>query len=725
MQQKPSRWPDEGDVEMLPEIFLRMPGSTWPPSRDGVPAGSSVCGSWSISRTLTGGFLPGQVRGVSGYSIASANVVIPQAKSQHMSPWAPEGWQVSPGGAAQIYASHDGADGGTAIPLGSFQVEPISGSPSDIELNLDLTEDSRRLKRPVAIKWAYTTPSGSAESFALDASWVLDQIARAGGYYSTPKPDSNTVLSVPLVGGPSSDRGTTTRSVIGGWRENGHRVGLSGISSIDSTQTGTGVNSTFYLSAQVALSGGLIRMGDVIFEITPNKILVWQTSTLRATIPLPTAGLVKVLLRVTKTSGGLSVRASSIEGVWTADYAVTVTGQNPWSEDTVTISSLSDTGFIRAVRLDKTEPTTIWGEPTALIDLADSPIRGIFDNEKRPAWDLAQEVAASTLGGLWISETGVFTYRSRHSLRGIGDPVEEVEALDQIEKLTWKVDPADIADRVEVSYIPTEVRRSNDAITLWEATHVIVVRQRTTQVVYADIEGTTDRISPFVPIWDESTTTDRFSRWAASNSREAGGQPPADGTLRFSTKMVGPSRVKISIENTSGTPVWMVDGNGNPLLTLRTSVQVAPGETASVEQGLGEEDAIAPLSVDCGASVQDHATAVELCAWLEGQTRVALPIIEQVRVKPNLRRQLGDVIRLKDGISSLSTKAIVTGITLGGDALGYSQSLDLALLTTTFVDIDNWLEDHATFASWDAWITEAGIPTFYQLDSWIDALGRE
>lgn len=722
MQQSPAGWPDEGEVEIIPDTFLRLPGSSWPPARDGVPAGSSSCAEWSIDRTLTGGFLPGQVRAASGFSIATANVSIPQSQGTQMTPWAPTGWQLTPGGSAQIFASHGGADSANSLLLGKFKVEPISGSPSDNQVNLDLVEDSGRLKRPVAIKWAYT--STDADRYSMDASWVLDQIARAGGYYTTAKPDSQTVLSMPLVGGPACDRGTTFAATIDNFREDSHVIGLSGVSSVSAQQSGSGIGSVFFLSAQVAGTGGIIRMGDVLIEVTPAEVNVIEGSSTRAVISLGRIGLSHVQMRLTKITNGFIIRARADNGDWSSDRTATFAGSIPWEDDEVTVSTISPTGFIRAVRLDNAEYLSIWAQPTAIIELSGSPIRGIFDNEKKPGWDLAQNIATSTLGGLWISETGVFTYRSRHTLRGIETPVETVESLDQIERLTWRVDPADIADRIEVTYTPSDVIRSNDSITLWEATNVIVVRQFSTQNIYFDIEGTTDRISPFVPIWDESTTDTRFSRYAASTSREAGGAQPANDALRFTSKMVGPSRVRITVQNTTSSPLWLVDGNGNPLLTVRTSLQVAPGEPVTVEQGVDEDDSISPLSIDCGSVVQDHATAVELCAWLEGQTRVALPTIEQVRVKPDLKRQIGDIIRLTDGITNLSTKAIITSVQLQGNHEGYTQTLNLSMLTTTFVDMDDWLTDYARFADWDAWMSSQGITTFAQLDSWIDTLGR-
>lgn len=366
------------------------------------------------------------------------------------------------------------------------------------------------------------------------------------------------------------------------------------------------------------------------------------------------------------------------------------------------------------------------GYTTTDIESTGSVLRGVFNVTGKSAWEVAQEVAAATMGAVWISEDGVFTYRNRGSLRGSGSFTETVEALDRIESLDWRVDPGDIADRVELTYTPTEVNSTEDpTITLWEATDKIRVRGEQSAVVYADITGTTPAVAAFLPIWNTTIPVEVRSRWAAATSPNGSGDRPADNAIRATATMVSPSRVRIDLINQTSVPLWLVDGNGQPCLILRTTLHVAPGEPETIATGISDARAINPLQIDAGGWVQDPDTAHLMLNWLTGQTERAQATVNQVRVKPDLARQLGDVIRLTDHHTNLLSKALVTGVSNAGDSSGYTQHLDLALLDVTFTEWDAWMQAQGinTFDALDAWMQAQGINTFTAFDEWGQDLG--
>jgi hypothetical protein len=546
MQLKPSSWPVEGDVETLPEVFLGLVGSQWPPARGDIPAGTAEVGSWSVTRQLTGSALPGQVRAVAGHSIAAGSVSFPQPDGAPLSPWGRGVLNLGPGGKCTLYASHAGPSLASGLRLGAFVVAPVAGSNTTNAVNLELDEDSIRLQKPFKLDWFY---NASAPTF--DASWVLDRIAAAGGY---------------------SQR-------------------------------------------------------DI--------------------------------------------------------------------------------------------------EPTG------SPLRGVFEVAGASAWDVAQQIAAATMGAVWITEAGVFTYRNRDSLRGSGTYRETIEALDSIESLEWTVDPSEVADRVEVTYTPTETVTSSNATTLWEATEPIKVGPDRTLTLNVDITGTTDRISTFIPLWPSSNPdatvypAERMSRWAASLSHLGGGDKPSDTAIRVAAEIVSPSRVRLRITNTTNTELWLVDGNGNPCLILRTSLHIQPSEPITISSGTDEDTALSPLSIDAGPWVQDPEAAQGILEWVTSQTARPQAVVNQVRVKPDLGRQLGDVVRLLDGATGLRSKALISGVSLSGDHSGYTQNLDLALLAVVFADYDRWCIANgiSTFADFDAWCIANNIITFAQFDNWLIDFG--
>lgn len=541
MQPKPEGWPSPSPIERVPEVYLSLTGSSWPPAANGVPRGVAEAGSWSVSRQLTGSSLPGQVRGATGHSIATGSVDFAQPEGAPLTPWAQGTLNISPGGRCKLYASHAGPNLTLGLMLGSFVVAPIQGANTSKSIMLELDEDSIRLQRPFTLDWYY-----DANMPTFDASWVLGKIAEYGGYTATDIEPSGSILN------------------------------------------------------------------------------------------------------------------------------------------------------------------------------------GVFGVSGQSAWEVAQEIAAATMGAVWISESGVFTYRSRASLRGEGVFTETVQALDSIESLDWRLDPGDIADRVELNFIPTRVEESDVAnITIWEATDKIRVRAQQSAVVYADIQGTTPRVAPFLPLWSEAAPPEERSRWAAATSANGSGEQPANDAITVTATIVSPSRVRINLENNTNQHLWMVDGNGQPSLILRTTLHVAPGEPETIQTGRSEEQALNPLSLDAGSWVQDPDTAHQMLNWITGQTERAQATVNQVRVAPDLTRQIGDVIRLEDGHTNLLSKALITGITNAGDAGGYTQHLDLALLDVTFTEWDTWMRKNGinTIDQLDAWMQANNINTFTAFDQWGQTLG--
>lgn len=536
MQVKPGGWPTDSLVETIPEVFLELSGSSWPPANGEVSKGTAALGAWSVTRQLTGSSLPGQVRGPSGFSIASGTAQFPQPAGAPLTPWASGSLKLGPGGKCRLYASHAGPSVAAGLMLGAFVVAPISGANTRGTVDLDLDEGSIRLQRPFSLDWFYDPDMPS-----FDASRVLERIAEYGGYTETDIEPSGSILN------------------------------------------------------------------------------------------------------------------------------------------------------------------------------------GVFGVSGQSAWSVAQEIANATMGAVWISETGVFTYRNRGSLRGAGAFTETVEALDSIESLEWKVDPGDIADRVEFTFTPTLVEQSSTPnITLWEATEKIRVRAQQSAVVYAEISGTTQKVSSFLPLWDTSVPADERSRWAAATSANGSGVQPPNNAIKITATLVQPSKIRIELENRTNEHLWMVDGNGQPSLILRTTLHVAPGEEETISSGASESGAVNPLQIKAGAWVQDPDTAHLMLNWITGQTERAQVTVNQVRVKPNMARQLGDIIRMTDQHTNLLSKAVITGITLAGDHNSYTQHLDLALLDLTFAEWDSWMRAKQinTFAELDAWMQANQIDTFTAFDTW-------
>lgn len=538
--QEVSDWIDPGGVEHLPRMILKIDGATWPPAEADLPVGSADVGHWSVDRDLTGGGLPGNARGASGFSVASGQVSFAQPSTAPSTPWAAGGSRVVTGAACSLVA--DQSPEGGELLLGRFVVDEAAGSNSSIPVILTLTDTSRRLNRPFTYRRDY-----DASDSTFDASEVIKEAARQSGFAEE---------------------------------------------QIDVEDTGS------------LLSG--------------------------------------------------------------------------------------------------------------LVDLTDMT-----------AWGVVQDVARATMGAAWISETGTLVYRNRNSLR-TGAPVETVVADERLESLDWTVSIDDAADRVEVTYTPTQVTRDTaHRITLWEATSPILVDAGKSYSLTVPFESGTDRISPFYPLWTEEgpgSDPTQFSRWAASSSPIGTGTRPSDDAISVQVISLASSKARLRITNHTNGKLWLVDGSGNPALTVRTSLSVEPGEPETIASGVGSSDSVNMMTFDAGTWVQDAATAQDFLTWLTSQTTAPTAVIGSVRVKPDLRRQLGDVVIVTDEHTELQAKALISGIRLSGDSSGYTQHLTLALLDLTFLDLDAWANRQSitTFAELDRALSLAGVVTFDDFTAWAD-----
>jgi len=724
MQALPQGWPDDADVETAPELFLEFASAAWPPASDGVPAGTAELGSWSVDRSLTGSSLPGQVRGAAGFSIATGSATFAQPLGEQLSPFAKGDRRLGARGACVLYASHTGAAGSGRLPLGKFVLAPIAGAGLSADVALDLEENSINLKRPIAIRWRRNEVIASR--FEIDPSWVLDKIARSAGYFQTPNVRSGTLLSLPLVGGTMAEAGETTSATIGGWSEHAGDVGMGpGGLVIAEIPDGYGGPAAIHVTAEVAGTGGEVVLAGLWLNFRGDHVIITHGMVVQQIMYPAGANLGLARIRVSiqdPFSSAPTIRVYSSETLASEPLVMSLASAaiDTANRAIAVRTDRAPTGrFIRGVMVDTTFRDDWAFTPNAKINLSGSPLHAAFDALTGFGWDMAQKIAAATLGAVWVSESGVFTYRNRSSLRG-GDIVDEVEALDKLEDLPWVIDPGEIADRVELSYTPTQVVQSVNSTTIWEATEAIRIGPRQTITLVVEVAGAVNAPSAFRPVWDETYEPHQMSRWAAAFSADGSGERPQSSDLVVTARMVSVSTAEIRLTSRTDVTLWAVDGNGSPCLILRTSLQVLPGEPLTISSGLAESTALNPLSIDCGSWVQDSETAQSLLAWVTGQTSHAQAVVPSVRVKPELRRQIGDIVRLTDGKSGLITKALITAVSLAGNGGTYTQHLDFALLDLTWADYDKWLQAHGidTFAQLDTYMQAHNIDTFDAFDEW-------
>lgn len=733
--------PPAGPVETIPDFRISLDGSTWPPASGELPAGTGSVTDFSIQRDLTGGGLPGVARGGSGFSVASGSVTLPMDRAE-LTPWAAAGKRVAPGGLAWLRAHPDTL---TSITLGRFIVDECSGASMG-SLSLGLVESQRQLDGPATFEWSYQAQEGS-----WDASLVLDSMARLGGF-TTSVWDISNVERVAYAGLTAATylREETSAfealvSFSGGFTPLCGQSALAPGSKMVRTSmstdadAGAAVSQTGTPYLYLTCSGPCVvsltnpqttyPYHSVRYKITDTSVEVRLSNQSTGavvetlTAALPVTGLPQRHLRI-RISAGTPLIVTDFAPSVPLSTNGTTAGANRLINATVltvdTTAAGTGSGAPGAIRDLVVAPSGFnapaFRKATAYIEPTGSPLKGVFDVAGKSAREVFQAVAAATMGAGWQSETGDLIYRNAASLR-TGVPVESVAAAEKLEDLPWSISRDNTADRITVSYTPADVQTdTGHRITLWEATEPIQVGAGKTVRMTVDITGTTDRISPFQIVTTNQADAANlaYSRWHASSSREGGGTRPADDAIRIETAIVSPSQVRLTITNTTNAALWLVDGTGNPHVVLRTSLQVQPGEVEQLAWGQPEDKAVTPFDFDCGQWVQDATVAQQMLAWLVDQMRSPLPTITQVRIIPDLRRQLGDIVRLTDTESGLKAKALITGVSLDGGDGSYTQRLTLAILSVTYDDALRWMKAQGinTYDKLKAYFTTNGLTTY-------------
>jgi len=668
--------------------------------------------SWSVQRALSGTNIPGQVRAASGVGTTDGSVAF--AVDDNRTPW--QAGPFLPGGKAAIDAAAD-AD----LPLSPIARLLVSelGLPGALtpERNATLTEDlgalrGQRVVLPVTLGLD-TIVIG--ESQLLDAAYLIDAAARAGGRYQTPPPTANTLVSVPGNGSVQPDKGTLD------WRSGAPLSSPFTFVTTSDGRTAMAGGVAYYTVPTITLAAGLslyvyyTAVGGASFVLRLAQYGIAGTLTLSAagarlgasataTMPEPPVdGRCEVQIQYVSTSvTQIRVRAAD-GGPWSAWVQANLgfTGNlSDYSIDLMTINAASNgTSAAIGVQLNAAEDPVAWTAPTARIAATGSLLTAVLPGDPQVAWSLIGDVASSTFGAVWIDEAGVLRFVPKESLRGMTARGADIIAETDLADLSAYIGLDDVADRVEVSYQPPDVQTSTTgSITVWEATDAVQVGAGKTVTIYADLDGAADDLAPWLPLWTTSPAVTQQSRWAAATSRDGGGTQPADTALSVSSTLVSPNRVRIQITNTTGSTLWTVDGNGNPTLTLRANVYATAGEAITISTGAPADTAVNPLSVDLGSWVQDADVAQSLLEWLDSMTSTPLPTLSDVQVVPDPTIRQGDVRVLRDpDHTGLVSKVLVAGVDIeysGTELL--SQTLKLVVLGVLNWDVALWLTPSRT-----------------------------
>lgn len=183
MRTYPAEWPvTDGLNDTLPTIYLHVLDSAWPPANDdlGTPAGWCEVTDWNIDCGLVAPLMPGQVTASPNYLAAVGGCKIPQPEGHHLAPWRPSPDRTPSTSLVQLWASHDGPTGATAMLLGQFRLDPIKGKLSDPFLSVTFIQDAVRMDKEHDLPASPVDPGNLATAFS--PTRLLEVAAEGNGF---------------------------------------------------------------------------------------------------------------------------------------------------------------------------------------------------------------------------------------------------------------------------------------------------------------------------------------------------------------------------------------------------------------------------------------------------------------------------------------------------------------------------------------------------------------
>ncbi|GAA2237770.1 hypothetical protein GCM10010401_07470 [Rarobacter faecitabidus] len=655
--------------------------------------------AWDVSRSVAAWGLPGQALVPTGVGTGSGSCTIEDLAAPGL--WGMS-WLVRPGVAVKVQGSHDtfGLVSDARWPLLSGVVRSLSADGIDSRVRtLAIEDETTALNRPALVREAFVAgPAGSV----IDAAYLVDQAVRSAGYRQAPPTLGSTLLSLPMAGCAApevgtSDAGTTAAT----WTTVAGRIAVSGFP--ENAYTFAGPNPTSVPLRLSVIAAGQCQFGLYAYTstvpTTPTVILrrgyagdTWQASrdggsTWQIIDGVADGGLTEILITwVSSTQIQVKSRSygnySEVQSApeWGTTWTLTgaaVTG-NAWRKATAS-------GTFSGLQIFTGDNINTWTPPTAIIEASGVGLSAALIPKDIKAWDLAQQVTKASAAALWRDERGRVRFRPRSSITSQASS-ETVNAMTDLGELSWSASVEDHADRLEVTYTPPVTATvANGSLPVWEATEVIVVPAGGTVVIEEALEVAAKSLAAWAmaPITPGSTIPSTGSVWGASDAPK-GGTRVSSGITVTST-LISPQRLRVTIVSTRGTPTYMCDINGSPVLIQRANQTIAAGDSATYSLGATAIDAQVPASIDGGLFIQSASAATTFGAdiWAALQAGVNRPVFQGLEVWPHAGRTLLSIITITDKATpNTAYICLIIGIRNSGSAGVWQQYLDLAVLAT-------------------------------------------
>lgn len=696
--------------------------------------------SWSVEREMSGG-LPAQVVAAAGLTQATGNIVWAsdtELTDGGLNPWnRATGWTPVEGDRVEIYAG----DGVSEWKQFHGLIDKTTGSINDgfqSSVIDDHDKFSAEFELQAMLRVMPPDALGGAEyrSVGLHPLFYVDYALRRSGFHCTPAREYDSALFAPLQGSRWAHFGYQTYGV-GGL----NRAAPWGLGVEDCTAWWSigGAASLMSAPTQVSLLVAPNHAGpatvSVSFGSTTDRLSLYINAARVASaqkngVTVATLALGESLVISMLAKNGVLELATSDGRKTSGKFTASGSGMSQVRLSATMDANVAGLQVSRPAVAVHEHAATRW-VPSARLDTTNLAMSGIIDAapmiEKRTAGSLLSEISEATLSPMWIDEKGVFQWVPSYVLRS--RPVSTtLTSADNILGLEWESGLLSTASKVTVRGRKPHISKGRWRNIKLAEGNMETIKSLDELEVFLEPETDTDWIMPqtsFLEIGGENNS------WASYNNPSlatAGLYYTADGgtttvtglTCAISAERLGfqkflikylagswPSGVEgVLATSPTNTSLWPKNRN-QPAIRLPGGGKVKWDEieVSAVGAGGPGPELVHEAGVWLNRTSNDEML-MSFASFIQGQTASPKPVIAGLRVIPDPRIQLGDVIMIESqDLMGVKLKALITGVSNNFGAT-LEQSLTVRVIGsentfTTYQELDKSLGSiDLTYQQW-------------------------
>lgn len=672
--------------------------------------------------------LPSQVVGGLGVTARTGTLTFGEASTvadRPASPWA-VGWPPQKGDQVIIDAGYDGKFARVLTGL----VQSTSGS-TDGGLTVHVTDAIDRLDRrfthpPVMStgpRLDVNTASSNFISPGLTASYFAARAAAVCGLNAVPAMVPEAVAYTPLTGSAWVQRGILTKCERWAatrydrwplWSSAPWGQGPYDLRAHITPGLGGSTDGRITASTPLKLSFIRGRDGDYAASVGAwwgqtsvtllaraggGVTMTVRTPTASWTSPVVPAGEDTVVVGELRADGFARIRTSAGQDVTAGLSIGQVMKDSPMDRVEVLAPGRAvQVGAAQVWMSESWEPLTF----TRTAFLQHTSVEGTLQGTKAidtTVRGLLDELGAAELGAFWLDAHGRLHFRNRGGLVA-STPVRTITTLDDIFGFEWERAPDSVKSSVAVRWTSVaQGRNVNPTITVWQGNGDRLEGDEPQEEIVAppgDEEWVAVQTALWSP-WDNFSgfpsgfTSGRYS-WSfgsdgvdadehyrpVESTMEQIGQRAWKLTCKVTTTAV--MKAPATPNNLPGLPARL-HGENLPIVRAKGRMRFHEEVTAGTNRGPTWAPA---FEHDAGQWVQSEANAVRLAEALQDWMVTPMVTIRGVRIHPDPRLELGDVVFLRDTHAyNRLVRALIVGVSLSGEAGKMQMTLDVQVISTS------------------------------------------